>query len=651
MTKNIYALLVGISRFAHPKIHPLAGCADDVEKMGKYLQTLESNSTKVHIKKLMDSAATREAMINNFREHGKKAGKDDIFLFYFSSHGVEEHADKVWWNVSPSKKLQSLICYDAFHHGVYPIADKEQRFLIKEVYDKANCEIVMLFDCCHSGDNTRAVELDNEQNVKMLENVESKSLFTAPARNWSKFLFSDKFEKDEFSALSDVNDKLPQAPHTAISACSAYEPAYIVNGKSLFTHAFLDVMSQARGDVSYYNLHSRIMNNLRGKQTPRLYTFPSAGNRTFRSFLFGAAMDKQVFGSIVYQRELSEWSIDLGAIHGVKPTSETGQSIIVNLSDSETCTAEIKEVFPGHSVLEMEAYANYSKADLGGYQGFIANLISKPTYISFHGESDGAKKGQDYYTSKKETLVGFNIFDVAVPDSIHLEIHAVDGSFELYTANKGEKLGYSFSGYSDESMNKIIENVKKYSSWQYTRDLENESPKIFNDDIIEVTVTQGDKEIPLKDGMYTLDFNRPTRQGKVKSGNCEIKFTNKGRHKIEMAGLYLSDDFAIDLRLMSQRITPLEKDDFVFALDGSSIPFHLDALDVQMNKKELVMTVKCIYSNSHFSVDMFEQSGMRSGSQTKGFDLSSPDEEEVPLDWGTKLVKLVVPIANDSFLG
>lgn len=646
MTRNIYALLVGISRFAHPKIHPLAGCADDVRKMGDYLRTLESDSTKVHIEKLMDIDATRDVLIEKFRTHGKKAGPDDIFLFYFSSHGVQEHADKVWWTSAPDKKLEALITYDAFHHGVYPIADKELRYLLKEVYDHQNCEIVTLFDCCHSGDNTRAVELDNEQNVKMLENVESKSLFTAPARNWSKFIFSDKFEKSDFDGEGKVNQMLPQANHTSISACSAYEPAYIVNGKSLFTNAFLDVMKDARGDVSYYNLHSRIMNNLRGKQTPRLHTWPMAGKQAFRSFLFGATMDRPVFGNVVYQRELGKWSIDLGAIHGVQPTSVTGQKVVVNLSDEETCEADIIEVLPGYSTLEMEAYANYSKADLGGYTGSVASLMSQPVFLSFHGEEAGKKAGKDYFQTNKESLLAFNIFDIEKPDCIPLEIHAISGRFYLSRPGQSVSLGSSFAGYTADSIKKIVDNIKKVSAWQFTRDLQNEAPKLFNTDVVEVEITQDGNQIQKVDGVYTLTYNKTPRAGKVRSGNCRIKFRNTGLHKIEFSCLYLGEDYSILLNLMEQKLTPLERNDEVSALSGTPIPFSLEQEEVDNKKKETVILLKAIYANSHYSIDMFSQEGLRSGEQmTKGgFDLGGGDEEEeVPEDWRTQLIKIVIP--------
>lgn len=90
MASNIYALLVGIDNYAAP-VSRLQGCINDVLAVEEYLKTrVKSKGWNLHLKILKDSQATRQGIIDGFREHLCQANSNDVALFYYSGHGSQQ---------------------------------------------------------------------------------------------------------------------------------------------------------------------------------------------------------------------------------------------------------------------------------------------------------------------------------------------------------------------------------------------------------------------------------------------------------------------------------------------------------------------------------------------------------------------------------
>ena len=69
MTRNLYALLVGINEYPNPR-ERLKGCVNDIKAVEEYLEErLASDSYQLHIHTLFDKEATRNGIIQGFREH------------------------------------------------------------------------------------------------------------------------------------------------------------------------------------------------------------------------------------------------------------------------------------------------------------------------------------------------------------------------------------------------------------------------------------------------------------------------------------------------------------------------------------------------------------------------------------------------------
>jgi hypothetical protein len=133
MTRNLYALLVGIDNYPYP-VAQLQGCVNDITVITDYLSDrFNKQGYQLHILTLKDQQATRQAIIDSFRQHLGKAGNNDIVLFYYSGHGSQELAPKEFWHIEPDHLDETLVCYDSRSEGGWDLADKELAKLIAEV--------------------------------------------------------------------------------------------------------------------------------------------------------------------------------------------------------------------------------------------------------------------------------------------------------------------------------------------------------------------------------------------------------------------------------------------------------------------------------------------------------------------------------------
>jgi hypothetical protein len=84
MPRVIHALLVGIDDYPRP-IPKLQGCVNDIDAFATYLSERVAKDTGValHLRTLKNGEATRQAVIDTFRDHLGKAAKGDVALFYY----------------------------------------------------------------------------------------------------------------------------------------------------------------------------------------------------------------------------------------------------------------------------------------------------------------------------------------------------------------------------------------------------------------------------------------------------------------------------------------------------------------------------------------------------------------------------------------
>ena len=198
-TKKLYALIVGIDEYlTHIPITNscrfgrLGGCVNDATNVFNYLQS--ESGFELHPLFLKNNEATKSNVIDGFRNHLSQAQAGDVALFYYSGHGIQEEADTNLWPTETDGRLESLVCYNEDGNNCL-IADKELRYLIHLVANgtvekpkEKSPHLVTIFDCCHSGDNTRNGDFFKKKN----KTLERRISCVARQRSWEGFTFHDE---------------------------------------------------------------------------------------------------------------------------------------------------------------------------------------------------------------------------------------------------------------------------------------------------------------------------------------------------------------------------------------------------------------------------------------------------------------------------
>lgn len=86
---EIFAVVVGVAQYRHMK--PLKYTDDDAYAMTTFLRSPEGGAVKKsNIKILIDEAATKKNILSALTMFANKADNNDVFIFYFSGHGMPE---------------------------------------------------------------------------------------------------------------------------------------------------------------------------------------------------------------------------------------------------------------------------------------------------------------------------------------------------------------------------------------------------------------------------------------------------------------------------------------------------------------------------------------------------------------------------------
>ncbi|HUP10552.1 MAG TPA: caspase family protein, partial [Niastella sp.] len=312
----------------------LSACTTDADKIQAYLNT--DTFYEPHIKTLYNQQATKAAIAQAITQHLGQARDGDVAFFYFSGHGTQEFAEAALFPAETDNRLECLACYyDDSLKNDFLLANKELRWLIKTVSINTP-HIVTVFDCCHSGENTK--------NVKVLRNtfnnvVEKKVTYTFPQRTWEQFLFSAAVKKEDLIG-NGLTSTLPEGRHVQLSACESGESAVEIDKQSVFTRVLISVLNGVGGDLSYHSLNSRLRQYMRGvyDQKPTVYYGNPDTNTRYLAFLNKPySVAKNVFGEITYN-ESREWQLNLGAIHGIRKDQP------LEIFEADNATKTIKAV-------------------------------------------------------------------------------------------------------------------------------------------------------------------------------------------------------------------------------------------------------------------------------------------------------------------
>ncbi|MFK7904340.1 MAG: caspase domain-containing protein [Chitinophagales bacterium] len=639
---KIYALLTAINNYAY--IRGLYGCINDANNFQTYIKEASiAQNKKIIPKTLHDQEATKNNIVEAFDKHLGLATENDICLFYFSGHGGQETTHPAFDKYEPDGKLEVLACHDSrmSRQGSF-LADKELRYMIGKLYQKTKAQIITIFDCCHSGTNTR-----DRLTIRRLMN-------DAPGRDWEGFIFGEKITIEEIQKATSLDDVLPQGKHIQLAACADKESAYESNGQGIFTSNLLAVLKQSKGKINYQNLISILGLKIKGKQypqTPQLES-PRDNQAIFQPFLGGITEHQKHQANLVFNSESNAWLLDRGAIHGIQKDNPDLCIEAINDAGEVLQKAIIEDIQINRTKVHLEA--NGTLEENIAYKAQVSGLIVNSLQVYIKGEQAGLDAWNQHLKETNQRT--FSVEMVEIPETADYWVKAENNTYNIYLPFQ-EKLPLTKKvvSYHNSGVQYLMDYLEGIANWTFLKNLDNHHTLLRPNPPIElqIFVKQPDNqeiEIPIKNGQAV--FNRTETVSKRNLENTptlqvRMRLHNPTTQPYYCALLYLSQDFGVLPQILEGSTVELLPNREVWSFGGRYLSDTQADYIKHYNWEAESHYLKLIVSTHPFDVNSLMQEGL-------------PTPEIVPLrifdkrvftipkaprleDWTSQLIELKIP--------
>lgn len=674
--KRLFALLVGINAYP-PPVRPLHGAVKDIEGIQAYLEKVESAHFELNIyPPVLDKCATKDRIVTLFERHLGKAGPNDVALFYFSGHGVHEEADITYWPEERDGKLECLVCYNSIteNNSYYNfLADKEIRWLINNVA-ASGAHVVTIFDCCHSGDNTRNGWIQtltggvSARNLTYLQPQIYPKNF--PKRALTDFIFWPDI-KDRFVPGKSLELLLPEGDHVSISACRNNESAWDSSEGGIFSQFFIEVLHRSLGAVTYSDLKRRVHLFIKNHyaQTPEIYV---VGDRSklYQSFLGKAAQEKPLYGNVLYKKASNTtsegWYMDIGALQGISKLVK--QIRIEDEDGTAVAFAQPGHITPGLTALDIDLKKMSQMDQQQIYRGYAPQFISTPLKLYI--------ENVDQKLSLEQQITA----ELAVIEKIQLTPYEAEADYTLLIQQDHLHIVYPGSPYryhplvhreeaTSSGIPTVINYLSQIADWNHIRRLHNTNLQLFHDFPIRVDIW----DVKEKEE-HSLDLSRDTIELPIrsismrsKSGQnferlgryLKIRLKNEWSGELHVAILFLGMDFEVNPAMIrNPNVESLQPGEHLYAQGRPEkpqcIPFILQGYISDFNWEADTSFIKIIASTDKAALDeavkyltkqplpqpeKIRGKGTTKENITRG-SLILENEDEIPVeDWATRTIE------------
>ncbi|MEG4497755.1 caspase family protein [Microcoleus sp. F10-C6] len=667
MNRNLYALLVGINEYPKERDR-LQGCVNDIETVKQYLeQRLASDSCQLRIKTLFDREATREGIIQGFREHLSQAKSNDVVLFYYSGHGSQEkNIHEAFWRFEPDRKNETLYCYDSSLPGKWNLADKELAKLISEVAVKEP-HICIILDCCHSGGGVKDVSQDVVERL-------------APADDRPRPLDSYLFSAEELthlcssssSSLSSKNWEFPQGRNILMAACEDRDTAkeLTIDGKKrgIFSYSLLKTLERP-GKLTYRELWqqtkntvSRELAKISSTQSPQLEVTPSDNGNLL--FLDGAIAERPSYFTVRHDHKLG-WVIDGGAVHGVQPPAGEETTLLAlfdfngNVNDFKDPNksigeAKVTKVLPQLSHLEITSNSNNLSKEVI-YKAVVITVPLPAQGVYIEGDVTGVKlASQAIQSATMGNRPSAYIRQVPNRDDAQLYLQCRNQEYSIQLKGEDRPLVAPIQGFTLDNAKLAIERFEHIARWLTIRDLSTPPvSRIQPNDIEMVLLFEGEKNAASE---KEIRREYQYKERKWQPPRCQLKLINKSQTTVFCTVLDLTDRFAVAAPYFEAGYVRLEPGQEALAGNGKYIKFTVDPELQNLGITETKDIFKLIVSTTEFDArlssqdaldlpraahkNIFKQSTLNRLMDRAQFRTARWDEEEAYDDWYTKKVTI-----------
>jgi len=647
MTRNIYALLVGIDEYVSP-IPPLNGCVNDITAVQEYLQgRVATDGYHLNLRTLSNIEATRQAIVDGFRQHLSQATSEDVAFFYYAGHGSQENSPEEFWAIEPDRMDETIVCYDSRQPGVWDLADKELALMIAEVAAK-NPHFTVIMDCCHSGSGTRGD----------LDFAVRKAPIDQRHRPLESFLIAAETNRSLENASSKPNSK-----YISFSACLDSELAKEYNGdgqpRGVFSYFLLDTLKKANGSLTYRDLFKRTKALVSSKvtaQSPQMEaTIPDDLDQAF----LGGAIAKRIPYFNVRHDNNYGWVLDGGAVHGIsQPTGS--ETTILALFPFDSQTEQLQQLSTALGAARVvEVMPQLSKITITGvelqpemtFKAVVTSLPLPPKKVLIVGEAAGVELAR---TALKTPQSSLYIQEVTTPDA-EFKLIARDGKYLITRPVDDHPLVAQIPGYTTATATMAIQRLEHIARWTNIAELSSPATSRIQPNAVQIQIYHDEQE--LRDAEIRLEYRQ--ENGKSKSPTFKVKLTNTSTEPLYCALLDLTDRYAVSAELLPTGGVWLQPGQEAFALGGEPIYSSVPEALWKQGITEVKDLLKLIVSTAEFDATLLTQDELDLPSRAIGRtnpgggtlnrlmtriqsrDLGAKPEEEVYDDWVTSQISVV----------
>lgn len=468
-TPRIYALLAGVNDYT-PNVGKLKGCLNDVDHYHDFLKS-KFDPSKLAIEIRKDSEATRQGIIDGFRNHLCQAGPDDVVLFQFSGHGARWKSSKQFNEYYPDGFDEGLICWDSRREpdkpGSFDLADKELAVLVAEVAQK-NPHVVVILDCCHSGSGTRSADDFAQMAVRKSHQIEKER----PIESYLDGYYQKRLDQ---SQPLDT----PTSRHILLAACERKKQAFEGHDRrGIFSSTLLNLLDERGVNSTYSDLFIRIRATVRRKaynQTPQFEVFRGFnGHAGFLGSKVSSSSTKRFLVNFDNQRK--SWTVDCGAIQGIVSESDKPIEFSVFKEDGDSTsigTARSTEVGLSRTSIEL----GFESAKTENYFGEVTSLPAPPLPVGWQGDSE-IKAKIDALQNSEEGFPEIQIVEdenASFDYTISAEEVPNEGLCLLLKQTATNQLVQGVRGKDELSIKKILATTDQVAIWERTLALQNRS--------------------------------------------------------------------------------------------------------------------------------------------------------------------------------
>lgn len=573
MPNRVYALLVGINDYP-PDVGRLDGCLNDVDLFHECLDR-HVGGPALAVDVLKDGDATRASVIGRFRSHLGRAGDGDVALFQFCGHGARWASNAAFRPFYPDGRDEGLVCHDSRRPGGYDLADKELAVLIAEVAGRG-AQVVVLFDCCHSGSGTRGADAFRGLRPRLTHEVTTERPL-------------ESYLDGHYAALRDAKAQfsIPSARHILLAACERGQLAQESGGHGIFTRTLVEVLQKSGGSLSYADLFVRCRAAVRARAFDQDPQFEAYDRFDAHAGFLGRPISRTSRGRYLAWCDQGAWTVECGAITGV--TGEPGTTVAFALYEEDAATtpagtARAVQVGPQKT----EVALDFESAESARYVAEITSLPAAPLPVAFAGDEptrSAVREALDHHAVP--------VILVGPRDASRYVLAAQEGRLTLSLQRNNLEIGFAaLSGRAPgEAAAALAPALKQVAQWE--RGLALQNPRTAMDpsqvDFVYAERLHDGGEHRYAGGEATLDYTREGGEWPALEGRFLLR--NRTGQTLHAMLAYFSEAYGVHIL----RNEPIEPGQAWMTLwgDGPNDNFYLEeGTDESVERFKLIVATE-----------------------------------------------------------